>query len=150
MDTLILLEMINQKLIKSLEQMINEASFDETLFPVQRGNTIEIKNYRIYAFKNKYVIKSIDTKERIAETFCKASALAIAKNLARDKQFNITQVMYLDNKIEKHFFDSLFYKNSIDKTKNSFKRDIIETRLDIAIYETAQAKNDLDRFIFQS
>jgi len=150
MDTHILLEMINQKLIKSLEQMINEASFDETLFPVQRGNTIEIKNYRIYAFKNKYVIKSTDTKERIAETFCKASALAIAKNCARNSKFNISQIMYLDKKIEKHFFDSLFYRNSIDKTKDSFKRDIIETRLDIAIQETAQAKNNLDRFIFES
>lgn len=130
--------------------MINEASFDETLFPVQRGNTIEIKNYRIYAFKNKYVIKSTDTKERIAETFCKASALAIAKNCARNSKFNISQIMYLDKKIEKHFFDSLFYRNSIDKTKDSFKRDIIETRLDIAIQETAQAKNNLDRFIFES
>lgn len=130
--------------------MINEASLDETLFPIQRGNNIQIKNYRIYAFKNKYVIKTIDTKERVAETFCKASALAIAKNLARNKHFNITQIKYLDRKIEKHFFDSLFYRNSISKTKDSFKREIIETRLDIAIQETAQAKNNLDRFIFES
>lgn len=130
--------------------MINEASLDETLFPIQRGNNIQIKNYRIYAFKNKYVIKTIDTKERVAETFCKASALAIAKNLARNKNFNINQIVYLDKKIEKHFFDSLFYKNSINNTKDSFKRDIIETRLDIAIQETAQAKNNLDRFIFGS
>lgn len=130
--------------------MINEASLDETLFPVQRGNNIQIKNYRIYVFKNKYVIKTIDTKERVAETFCKASALAIAKNLAKNKRFNINQVMYLDKKIEKHFFDSLFYRNSISNTKDSFKRDIIETRLDIAIQETAQAKNNLDRFIFES
>lgn len=130
--------------------MINEASLDETLFPIQRGNNIQIKNYRIYAFKNKYVIKTIDTKERVAETFCKASALAIAKNLARNKNFNISQIVYLDKKIEKHFFDSLFYKNSINNTKDSFKRDIIETRLDIAIQETAQAKNNLDRFIFGS
>lgn len=130
--------------------MINEASLDETLFPVQRGNNIQIKNYRIYAFKNKYVIKTIDTKERVAETFCKASALAIAKNLARNKNFNINQIVYLDKKIEKHFFDSLFYRNSINNTKDSFKRDIIETRLDIAIQETAQAKNNLDRFIFGS
>lgn len=130
--------------------MINEASLDETLFPVQRGNNIQIKNYRIYAFKNKYVIKTIDTKERVAETFCKASALAIAKNLARNKHFNINQIKYLDRKIEKHFFDSLFYRNSISKTKDSFKREIIETRLDIAIQETAQAKNNLDRFIFES
>jgi hypothetical protein len=142
--------MINQKLIKSLEQMINEASLDETLFPIQRGNNIQIKNYRIYAFKNKYVIKTIDTKERVAETFCKASALAIAKNLARNKHFNINQIKYLDKKIEKHFFDSLFYRNSINNTKDSFKRDIIETRLDIAIQETAQAKSNLDRFIFES
>jgi hypothetical protein len=142
--------MINQKLIKSLEQMINEASLDETLFPIQRGNNIQIKNYRIYAFKNKYVIKTIDTKERVAETFCKASALAIAKNLARNKHFNINQIKYLDKKIEKHFFDSLFYRNSINNTKDSFKREIIETRLDIAIQETAQAKNNLDRFIFES
>lgn len=130
--------------------MINEASLDETLFPIQRGNNIQIKNYRIYAFKNKYVIKTIDTKERVAETFCKASALAIAKNLARNKHFNINQIKYLDKKIEKHFFDSLFYRNSISKTKDSFKREIIETRLDIAIQETAQAKNNLDRFIFES
>lgn len=130
--------------------MINEASLDETLFPIQRGNNIQIKNYRIYAFKNKYVIKTIDTKERVAETFCKASALAIAKNLARNKHFNINQIKYLDKKIEKHFFDSLFYRNSINNTKSSFKRDIIETRLDIAIQETAQAKNNLDRFIFGS
>ena len=142
--------MINQKLIKSLEQMINEASLDETLFPIQRGNNIQIKNYRIYAFKNKYVIKTIDTKERVAETFCKASALAIAKNLARNKHFNINQIKYLDKKIEKHFFDSLFYRNSINNTKDSFKKEIIETRLDIAIQETAQAKNNLDRFIFES
>jgi len=130
--------------------MINEASLDETLFPIQRGNNIQIKNYRIYAFKNKYVIKTIDTKERVAETFCKASALAIAKNLARNKHFNINQIKYLDKKIEKHFFDSLFYRNSINNTKDSFKRDIIETRLDIAIQETAQAKSNLDRFIFES
>ena len=122
--------------------MINEASLDETLFPIQRGNNIQIKNYRIYAFKNKYVIKTIDTKERVAETFCKASALAIAKNLARNKHFNINQIKYLDKKIEKHFFDSLFYRNSINNTKDSFKKEIIETRLDIAIQETAQAKNN--------
>ena len=130
--------------------MINEASLDETLFPIQRGNNIQIKNYRIYTFKNKYVIKTIDTKERVAETFCKASALAIAKNLARNKHFNINQIKYLDKKIEKHFFDSLFYRNSIKNTKDIFKKNIIETRLDIAIQETAQAKNNLDRFIFGS
>jgi len=142
--------MINQQLIKSLEQMINEASFDETLFPVQRGNNIQIKNYRIYAFKNKYVIKSIDTRERIAETFCKASALAIAKNLAKNKRFDISKILYLDKKIEKHFFDSMFFKNSIEKSKSSIKKGVIETRLDIAIQETASAKNILDKFIFES
>ena len=56
--------------------------------------------------------------------------------------------MEFDDAMLKHYNDAMFYKHSIRKTTDPFKREIREARLDIAILESQRLRSLLDRYIF--
>ena len=76
-----------------------------------------------------------------------ASVEDIAKNLA--KGHNVTaNAIDLDKVIEKNFSDAMFYSHTLRTTKDEMKKEVTETRLDIAKIRTEDAKRHLDCMIF--
>jgi hypothetical protein len=138
--------MINRDFAQTLEQFINE-SVSKLAIPSCKGNTVKIKNYFIRKTKTGYVIVDTENNNQIAHTSFKTSAIAIAKSLAEGKNI-INQVLYLDNMILKNYNDAVFYKNVIQKSKDSQVRESRQMRLEIALDRTAFAKQSLEDFIF--
>jgi hypothetical protein len=139
--------MINRDFAQTLEQFINDG-VGKFAIPSLKNNTIKIKNYLIRRTKTGYVIFDVLTNSQVAYTGLKISAVAIAKGLSEGK--NITdRVLYLDRIILKNYNDAVFYKNIIQKTKNSQIKESRSMRLEIAFDRTAFAKQTLEDFIFQ-
>jgi hypothetical protein len=135
------------KLFKELEDILN-GSIDPSLFPYQKGNSIRIGAFVVRWNKQGYYkIYNIKDNKLIAETFCKSSAVAMAKTLAKG-QDSSKSILTLDKDIQKWYNDCIFYKHSMVKTDDDFRRDIITTRYEIARYKTADAKRQLDKYIY--
>lgn len=140
--------MANKQLAMELEAIL-EASLDSIPIPYKKGNSIRIKNMVVRESKNGYLVYNTETNNQVARTFCKTSAIAIAKNLAQGRNI-VTDAMRYDKIIEKNYNDAIFYKHVIKKSKYQEIKETRQTRLDIAIDRTQNAKDHLDRFIFGS
>jgi len=138
--------MNSEKIIHDLEEIVNRG-LEDSAIPVARGNSIRIKHIVIRKSPKGYLIYDVQDNCQIARTHFKTTAVAIAKNLAQGK--DITQkAIEFDITLLKHYNDALFYKNSIRKTTDSVKKEIRETRLDVAIQESQRVRSLLDRYIF--
>jgi hypothetical protein len=140
--------MINkEKLYKELEDILN-LSIDPGLFPYQKGNSIRIGSFVVrWNKKGYYKLYNIKENKLIQETFCKTSAVAMAKTLAKG-QDSSKSILTLDKDIQKWYNDCIFYKHSMLTTDDNFRRDIISTRYEIARYKTVDAKRKLDKYIY--
>ncbi|MDA8897160.1 hypothetical protein N9I97_00135 [bacterium] len=137
---------MKSNLVEELKKLIEE-NLDPSMFPYAKGNSIRIGSLVIRENKKGFHIHDLKTKDHIATTFSKTAAVAIAKNLA--KGHNVTaNVIDLDKVIEKNFSDALFYSHTLRTTKDEMKKEVTETRLDIAKIRTEDAKRHLDCMIF--
>ena len=138
--------MTTEKLIHDLEEIVNRG-LEDSAIPVARGNSIRIKHIVVRKSPKGYLIYDAKENKQVVRTYFKTTAVAIAKNLAQG--IDITEkAMVFDDLMLKHYNDAVFYKNSIRKTTDEFKRDIREARLDIAIQESQRVRSLLDRYIF--
>ena len=138
--------MDRQQLIHELEAIINKG-FEDYPFPYVKGNSIRIGKIVIRSSRHGYLVYDTECNKQVVQTFSEASAIAIAKNLAQNK--NITdRVMDIDKTLEKNYNDALYYQNSYNKTKDELKKDVLETRLDIATTEIYNAKSQLMSMLF--
>jgi len=138
--------MYSKELIQELEEVIHKG-LESVPLPIQKGNSIELENYIIRKSKNGYLVYCTTDNKQVARVFCKASAIAIAKNFATGK--NVVQdVLDLDFRIQKNINDAIFYKNTMKKTKDPFVRETREIRYDIALADSQVAKDKLEKFIF--
>lgn len=138
--------MISNKLIDELEEIVNKG-LGSIAVPVSKGNSIRIKHIVIRKSSSGYLIYNTKDNHQVAKTMFKSTALAIAKNLAEDKDVVYT-LLELDKLMLKHYTDAIFYKNTIKKTSDQFRKEVTQTRLSIAIEETYKVRNTLDRYIF--
>lgn len=137
--------MINKQILKDLQEII-EANLDPSMFPYQKGNSLRIGKFVIRESRAGYLVYDIEANRQIAKTFCKTAAVALTKNLTKGR--DTRRVLELDKVIEKHYNDCVFYKNTIRKTKDDFKKEITTVRYEIARAVTSDAKKRLDSFIF--
>jgi hypothetical protein len=139
--------MINKQLVKELEEIVN-GSIDPTMFPYQKGNSIRIGSYAIRLNSSGYH-KIYDCKQNIliAETFSKTGAVAIARALSKNKDAR-QKILDIDRELQKWYNDCLFYRYTIRKTDDMFRKDVAETRYDIARDKTNSLKKELDKYIY--
>jgi hypothetical protein len=137
---------LTPKLAADLENLINN-SLDMSFFPYVKGKSVRIKHVIVRETKFGYLV--FDTKENkeIAKTFCKTSALALAKNVALDRN-RVKEIQELDDIIQKHYNDAMFFKNTIRVTKDQDRKFVAETRYELAAAKTRDAKQRLDRIIY--
>ena len=90
-----------------------------------------------------------DTKEnkQVTSYYSKSAAVAHVHCSIHKPNRSIDEIRRLDNTLSKHHIDSMFYKNTIEKTKDEFKCDVAELRLDIAVQNTSNAKAKLMQYI---
>tara|TARA_B100000242_G_C42938898_1_gene435404 strand:+ start:226 stop:642 length:417 start_codon:yes stop_codon:yes gene_type:complete len=138
--------MIDARVLKDLKKLIEE-NIDPSMFPYCKGNSIRIGSITIRHNKKGYHIYDMRSKKHIETTFSKTAAVAIAKNLAKGQNV-VTEVIDLDRVIEKNYNDACFFAHTVRITKDPLKKDISETRLDIAKARTETAKRSLDCMIF--
>ena len=140
--------MINkQKIIKELESLL-EIKIDASMFPYVKGNSIRIGKYIVRSTKyGPYKIFDCEENRQIAEAFCKSSALALAKTLSKGKTVE-SKILKIDKEIQKWYNDCVFYKYTIKVTKDDLKRDITQTRYEIATAKTNDLKRQLETYIF--
>lgn len=137
----------NKRILKELKDII-ESNIDPTMFPQQKGNSIRVGKIIVRKNKRGYMIYDITIGgSALYETFSKKAALAIAKSYNKGID-NSNKVLELDRRIQKNYNDSVFYKHTIETTKDEFKKDATITRFEIANAETSQALQSLDRYIF--
>jgi len=117
------------------------------MFPYCKGNSIRIGGFTIRKSKKGHIIYDLKTQSKVCCTFSKTAAVAIAKNLAQGVNV-IQKAQDLDHVLEKNFNDAQFFANTMRTTKDPIKRDIVETRFDIAKARTETAKRSLDSLIF--
>lgn len=139
--------MNKRKLLKDLEQIIND-NLEYVTIPYKKGNSIRIGKMVIRQNKYAYLVFDIEKKEKIAETFCKTAAIALAKKHNEGDTTCQNDILRHDHTIEKWYNDSLFYKHTMNTTKDDLRYEIAETRYEIASSHTRQAKSALDRYIF--
>lgn len=137
------------QLIKELESLL-DSSIDLSLFPHARGNSIRIGNYIVRSNKKGYhKVYDLTENRLIAETFCKTSAVALAKGLASGNSGRFVEsVIEADKEIMKHYNDCVFYKHTMKVSKDSIRKDVALIRYDIAKHRTLLAKRSLDRYIY--
>lgn len=138
--------MINKYLIKELQEII-EDNLDPSMFPYKKRNSIRIGSIALRESKTGFLVYNIETKKHIAYTFSKTAAIALAKIYSKGKNAR-QKVLELDAVIEKNYIDSLFYKHTIETTKDFDKKDITQSRYEIAKNKTSAAKRRLDSIIF--
>ena len=133
---------MTSSLVKNLEELINK-NIDKTVIPYVKGNSIRIGKYAIRQAKaGWWVVYNVETNTQDARLFCKTAAIAFCKSQARQR------VCELDQTIQKHYNDCVFYKYTMNRTDDPVKKEITETRYDISYAETKRAKQSLDAIIF--
>ena len=138
--------MTTEKLLNDLEEIVNRG-LEDSAIPHQRGNSIRIKHVIIRKSPKGYLIYDAKENKQVVRTYFKTTAVAIAKNLAQGVDITET-AMEFDDTMLKHYNDAIFYRNSIRNTSDASKREIRETRLDVAIQESQRVRSLLDRYIF--
>lgn len=138
--------MNSEKLLNDLEEIVNKG-LEDSAIPYSRGNSIRIKHIIIRKSPKGYLIYDSTENRQVARTHFKATAVAIAKNLAQGNDIT-DKVLGFDITMLKHYNDAMFYKHSIKNSKDEFTREIRLTRLDVAIQESQRVRSLLDRFIF--
>ena len=138
--------MTTEQLLNDLEEIVNRG-LEDSAIPHQRGNSIRIKHVIIRKSPKGYLIYDAKENKQVVRTYFKTTAVAIAKNLAQGVDITET-AMEFDDTMLKHYNDAIFYRNSIRNTSDASKREIRETRLDVAIQESQRVRSLLDRYIF--
>jgi hypothetical protein len=137
----------NESLVKDLENLINE-NLKNVSLPYVKGNSIRIRHMIIRESKKGFLVYDSYQNRQIARTYSKIAAVALAKTCAEGYEYSHT-ILELDKIIEKNFVDSIFYKNTINKTNNDLRRYAAEDRYDIARERVDAARKELDKFIFR-
>lgn len=138
--------MNTDKIAEYLEEIINNG-LEQSNIPYKKGNSIRIKNYAIRNSSKGYLIYDCEKNQQIARTYFKASAIAICKTLVDGNNLT-TCILNLDKKLLKHYNDAQFYKNTIKKTKNEFKKEIRVARLELSVSNSETLRQNLDKYIF--
>lgn len=136
-----------EKALAELEAIIN-TKMPEYNLPVASGKSLRIGNMIVRNSKRfGYVIIDATTNKSIDKAYSKYGAVALAN--AHIKKIPVEEVKRCDRIIEKNMNDSYFYVNSLNKTDDEVRQDILESRLEMAQININSAKTILDKFILK-
>jgi len=147
MDTSILKKM-NYQLIDNLTKLFDNTSFIN-YYPVIEVDNIILGNFVIKKLVDGYEITNIKDKNYKLTTWSKSGALALVQAILFNKK-NAKIILHLDETIAKNEIDTQFYKSHLKVCKNKINKQVTKARLLAAIYNTNEAKRNLEEIIFSS
>ena len=115
-----------------------------------KGKSVRIKNtiFRESKKDGGFLLFDVGSHKRVATTFSKRGAIAYAKARANEDEYTINRVLTLDSKLNKHYMDSLFHKNTIEKTSDDTRREAAYMRFELSKDHTYEYICQLDEYIF--
>jgi len=133
---------------KELKQIISTGTQKHPL-PQKMGNSIRIGSVVIRYSKTKqtYILFDCMKQEPLGTMNSKYSALAAAKAYAEEQ--SISHVQYLDMQYVKHTADIEVYENILNKSNDSFRKDLAEVRLGISEAKLDNVLIQLEDIIFK-
>jgi len=132
-------------LIETIDELATAVALD---IPYENKGKIHIKHTLIQPSKRGYVVFDTAEKKKLAETFSKAGAIAAAKsNNVKDLE-SFKKIITLDRTLQKYYNDALFYRNTIRKTKDEFKKDYTIVRFEIACDKVNSLRNAIEKFVY--
>lgn len=135
-------------IINQLQAIIDHGIRNNPL-PYRKGNSIRIGSMVIRESKQQgYIIFDASDSKQVSTAYSLAGALAITKKYMSEE--SIQHAQYLDNKIEKYSNDCMFYKHTMTRTKDNFRKEITIDRYELAKAEIQTLKHDLENIIFNS
>jgi hypothetical protein len=137
----------NPELIKTLESIV-DAELDQHPLPVVKGNSIRIKNAVVRKNKYGYHVFDLAKKEHIGYWHTKLTAVAIAHCVATNRKHSINNIEYLDNKLSKYYNDAIFYKHTVENTKDDLKKEAALMRFEIAVEDCWVIREQIENYLF--
>lgn len=136
------------KIYNQLETIIYNG-IKKTPLPYKKGNSIRIGKVIIRESKTKgYILFDCEQNAQIDVADSLRGALAISKLYINNKTFK--DIKQLDRRYSKYYNDSIFYRASIKKTTNEFRKSLLEDRLDIAEATMNTLSMSLEDIIFDN
>jgi|TARA_B110000503_G_scaffold11409_1_gene15492 ATP-dependent protease HslVU (ClpYQ) peptidase subunit len=140
--------MNNQKIKQELEEIIS-SGLAKTPLPMIQNNSIRIGKIIITPKEDGFRVYNLSSKTSLGKTYSRNAALAIAKICAQGECLNslVQEILDLDQYYQKYDTDCTFYNHTIKRTKDDFKKDIIETRYYDALERKYSAVDKINKFI---
>jgi hypothetical protein len=135
----------NEQILKQLDDVV---SAGVGKLPYTKGGDIYIEHSMIQKARKGFVV--FDTKEKIKVSTLgnKVSAIAVAVQNNKGHVHNIRHIEDLDRQFSKHYMDILFHKHTISVTKDEIRREITETRLDIALNACYKVREEISNYLY--
>lgn len=135
----------NEQVLKQLDDVI---SAGVGKLPYTKGGDIYIEHSMIQKSRKGFVV--FDTKEKIKVSTVanKISAIAVAVQNNKGSVHSIHHIEELDRQFSKHYMDILFHKHTISVTKDEIRREITETRLDIALNACYKVREEISDYLY--
>lgn len=135
---------INQA-VEELEQIV-DVELPRYNIPYKQGKSIRIGKTIVRKSKrNGYIVIDTDENATVTNAFSRHGAIAIAKAYNEGK--DTTAYQQIDQRVEKHFNDSVFYNHNIEHTQDEFRKIILEDRLEFSQEAIHSAIESLEKFI---
>ena len=138
--------------MKTLSQAVDELEnlvenfIPRYSIPYTQGKSIRIgKTVVRRSQRHGYIVVDTDANSTVANAFSKPGAIAIAKAYNEKKPYD--QFEKLDQDLEKHFNDSLFYNNVLEKSNDEFTKGVMQDRLELSQEHLHSAYIRLEKFI---
>jgi hypothetical protein len=136
---------MNSDPVSVIEELAEAIALD---IPYEDKGKIHIKRTLVQPSKRGYVIFDTSKKQKVTETFSKSGAIAAAKANNDNDTTRLKNVVDLDRQLQKYYMDALFYRNTMRKSKDEFKRELTAVRYDIACEKVTSIRSAIESFVY--
>jgi hypothetical protein len=137
----------NPEIIKTLNEIM-EAGLAEYPVPYKKGNSIRIKNVVMRKNGKGYHVFNLIDKQHVIFTPSKTTALAVAHCTAHGLDYAVTDIRRLEEKLSKYYNDAIFYKYTVEHSKDEVRADSAQMRFEIAIDECMRIRDQIENYLF--
>lgn len=137
----------NPEIIKALNEIM-ESGLSEYPVPYKKGNSIRIKNVVMRRNGKGYHVFNLVDKSHVIFTPSKTSALAVAHCTAHGNSNSVEHIKRLEAKLSKYYNDAIFYKYTVEHSKDEIRADSAQMRFEIAIEECMNIRDQIENYLF--
>ena len=136
---------------EKLEAQIYDMAVRSGMFVPVDSRSFRYKKYMILRGPDdRWNVFLMPTKQLIASTFLKVTAFAMVKMHEKRVSHRMQELEDHDSQFQKNYNDSVFYKNTMNVSKDSVRRDNALWRYELVNEKVKSAKSQIDRIFYSS